>query len=81
MYVMNAVRDVCPGTIHNDVRGLCANRSDGRDRRVRRCSASDLFERSGRFAVLAPQRASLGVRRQHRAQWGRPGASLASVSF
>ncbi len=34
MYVMNAVRDVGPGTIHNDVRGLCPNRSDGRDRRV-----------------------------------------------
>ncbi len=31
---MNAVRDVGPGTIHNDVRGLCANRSDGRDRRA-----------------------------------------------
>ena len=33
MYVMSA-RDVGPGTIHNDVRGLCANRSDGRDRRA-----------------------------------------------
>ena len=33
MYVMNA-RDVGPGTIRNDVRGLYANRSDGRDRRA-----------------------------------------------
>src|SRR6266516_5836118 len=31
----------------------------------RRCSASDLLERSGRFAVLVPQRASVGAGRQH----------------
>src|SRR5580765_1865873 len=37
--VMN-VRDVGPGTIHNDVRGLCASRSDGRDRRAA-CDARD----------------------------------------